>query len=205
MLAEAVAAVPAAPLLTPAIGSGFQDAVTRLGGHPLVRVLVGSADADGALVPPRVYVTTAASVVANPMLLDECFGPSSLIVEYDGEDDLVAALDAFGGSLTATIHAEPEDEKLTAMLLSRLQRLAGRIIWNGWPTGVAVAWSMHHGGPWPATTNPLHTSVGVTAIRRFLVPVVYQNTPQELLPEVLRDSPSAAIPRRVDGVMHMQP
>jgi NADP-dependent aldehyde dehydrogenase len=156
------------------------------------------------MVPPRVYVTTAGSAVANPALLDECFGPSSLIVEYDGEDDLVAALDAFGGSLTATIHAEPEDEKVTTMLLGRLPRLAGRIIWNGWPTGVAVTWSMHHGGPWPATTNPLHTSVGVTAIRRFLVPVVYQNTPQELLPEVLRDSPSAAVPRHIDGVMQTQ-
>jgi len=191
--------------MTPAIGSGFHDAVTRLGGHPLVRVLVGSADPDGALVPPRVYVTTAASVLANPALLDECFGPSSLIVEYDGEDDLVAALDAFGGSLTATIHAEPEDEELTGMLLSQLRRLAGRIIWNGWPTGVAVTWSMHHGGPWPATTNPLHTSVGVTAIRRFLVPVVYQNTPQQMLPEVLRDGTSAGIPRRVDGFMQLQP
>ena len=204
MLAEAVAAVPAAPLLTPAIDSGFQDAVTRLAGHPSVRVLVATTEPDGALVPPRVYVTTAASAVANPALLDECFGPSSLIVEYDGEDDLVKALDAFGGSLTATIHAEPEDEKITAMLLDRLPRLAGRIIWNGWPTGVAVTWSMHHGGPWPATTNPLHTSVGVTAIRRFLVPVVYQNTPHELLPEVLRDSPSVAVPRRIDGVMQTQ-
>jgi NADP-dependent aldehyde dehydrogenase len=205
MLADAVAAVPAAPLLTPAIGSGFQDAVTRLGEHPLVRVLVGTTDSNGALVPPRVYLTTADAVVANPALLDECFGPSSLIVEYDGEDDLVAALDAFGGSLTATIHAEPEDEKLTTMLLGRLRRLAGRMIWNGWPTGVAVTWSMHHGGPWPATTNPLHTSVGVSAIRRFLAPVVYQNTPQQLLPEVLRDSTSAAVPRRVDGVMKVQP
>jgi NADP-dependent aldehyde dehydrogenase len=204
-LAEAVAGVPPAPLLTPAIGGGFQEAVTRLGGHPLVRILVGTTEGDGTLVPPRVYATTAAAIVANPALLDECFGPSSLIVEYDGEDDLVAALDAVSGSLTATIHAEPEDEKLSMMLLSRLRRLAGRIIWNGWPTGVAVTWSMHHGGPWPATTNPLHTSVGVTAIRRFLVPVVYQNTPQDLLPEVLRDSTSAVVPRRVDGVMQTPP
>jgi NADP-dependent aldehyde dehydrogenase len=106
------------------------------------------------------------------------------------------------GSLTATVHAEPGDAglgdaglgdaglgdaELGRRLLVRLRRLAGRIVWNGWPTGVAVTGAMHHGGPWPATTDPLHTSVGTTAIRRFLVPVVYQDTPQDLLPMILRD------------------
>jgi NADP-dependent aldehyde dehydrogenase len=124
-------------------------------------------------------------------------------VEYDGEDDLLAGLDAFQGSLAMCIHAEPEDEKLSEALLARARRFAGRVVWNGWPTGVAVTWSMHHGGPWPATTNPLHTSVGVASIRRFLVPVVYQNTPHELLPEPLRDGNRLGLPRRIDGNLQL--
>lgn len=202
-LAEAVGSAEPAALLTPAIKAGFGDAVALLGGDPDVQVLAGRTSGDEVALAPRLYATSAAAVAAKPGLLEECFGPSSLIAEYQGKDDLFAALDAFGGSLTATIHAEPADEKLSAALLPRLQRLAGRIIWNGWPTGVAVTWSMHHGGPWPATTNPLHTSVGVTSIRRFLVPAVYQNTPQHLLPEVLRDGVASGIPRRVDAGLRL--
>jgi NADP-dependent aldehyde dehydrogenase len=78
---------------------------------------------------------------------------------------------------------------------------AGRVIFNGWPTGVAVTWAMQHGGPWPATTGSLHTSVGQTAARRFLRPVAYQGLPQELLPEALRDGNPLGIVRRVDGVL----
>ena len=114
-------------------------------------------------------------------------------------NELFAVLGVVSGSLTATVHAEPSDVELGRRLLVRLRRLAGRIVWNGWPTGVAVTWSMHHGEPWPATTDPLHTSVGVTSMRRFLVPVVYQNTPQELLPDLLRDSDLASIPHRSPG------
>src|SRR5690606_25520172 len=103
------------------------------------------------------------------------------------------------GSLTATVHAEPDEGSLVEDLLSRMRDRAGRIIWNGWPTGVAVAWAMQHGGPYPATTAPLHTSVGVTAIRRFLRPVSYQGLPQEFLPEALRDRNELRITRRVNG------
>ncbi len=93
------------------------------------------------------------------------------------------------GSLTATVHGEagdPADAELVRGLFAQLESRAGRLLWNGWPTGVAVAPAMQHGGPWPATTSPLHTSVGTTAVRRFLVPVVYQDVPEELLPPVLR-------------------
>ena len=191
-LADAVAAVPPAVLLTPSIRDGFGEATARLAAGEGVKVMAGTAEHADVALPARLYATSAAAVVADPALLDECFGPASLVVEWADEDDLFAVLGVMSGSLTATVHAEASDVELGRRLLVRLRRLAGRIVWNGWPTGVAVTWSMHHGGPWPATTDPLHTSVGVTSIRRFLVPVVYQNTPQALLPDILRDDDPAS-------------
>jgi NADP-dependent aldehyde dehydrogenase len=195
-LADALADVPAAALLTPAIREGFGQRAEQIGGSEAVRLLAGS-DANGDLaVPPRVYAASSAALVAHPDVADECFGPAAIVVEWDAEDDLLAALDVVAGSLTATVHAEPDDPAVTGRLMARLRRLAGRIVWNGWPTGVAVTWSMHHGGPFPVTTNPLHTSVGVTALRRFLVPIVYQNAPDERLPTILRDGNPLGVPRR---------
>jgi NADP-dependent aldehyde dehydrogenase len=201
-LAKALADVPGTPLLTPNIRDGFRRRAGELGGSEGVRLIAGTDanDEDEIAVPPRLYGSSAATVVANPALVDECFGPAALVVEWEGEDDLSAALDVVAGSLTAAVHAQPEDRALSQRLLARLRHLAGRIVWNGWPTGVAVTRSMHHGGPWPATTNPLHTSVGATSIRRFLVPVVYQDTPQHLLPEILRDGNPLNVPRR-DGTV----
>ena len=109
---------------------------------------------------------------------------------------MAEALDDLEGSLTATLHAapgEPVDD-----LLPRLEAIAGRVLFAGWPTGVAVTWSQHHGGPWPATTSQ-HTSVGATAVRRFLRPIVYQDAPDAVLPPALREANPLGIPRRVDG------
>ena len=86
-------------------------------------------------------------------------------------------------------------------LADALGRIAGRLVFNGWPTGVAIGWAQHHGGGWPATTASVHTSVGATAIRRFLTPVAYQDAPAEVLPPELRDGNPLGIPRRVDGVL----
>jgi NADP-dependent aldehyde dehydrogenase len=87
------------------------------------------------------------------------------------------------------------------VLLAELQARAGRVVWNGWPTGVAVAWAMQHGGPWPSTTSSGHTSVGATSIRRWVRPVCYQSLPQNLLPEALRDDNPWRVPRRLDSVL----
>ena len=104
---------------------------------------------------------------------------------YREISDLPAVLERLDGSLTATVHAtDPGEASEVAEVLGRR---AGRLIWNGWPTGVAVCWAMHHGGPWPASTAAAHTSVGATAIDRWLVPTAYQDWPEELLPEELRD------------------
>src|SRR5690606_2527126 len=131
-----------------------------------------------------------------------CFGPTALLVEYASAAELLAGLDVVPGSLTGTLHADVDAEtELVTPLLERLTAKAGRVIVGGWPTGVAVTWAMHHGGPWPATTNAAHTSVGVTAIRRFQRPVVFQDTPARLLPPALRDDNPWRLPRRVNGVL----
>ena len=108
-----------------------------------------------------------------------------VIVRYDSDDALFELLNKVGAALTATIHADDDDRPLAQKLLRVLSGRVGRVVWNGYPTGVAVAWAMHHGGPYPAATNALHTSVGASAIRRWLRPVAYQDVPAALLPPEL--------------------
>ena len=134
-------------------------------------------------------------------LLEECFGPVTVVARYDSEDEITAVLSRLPGNLTATLHiAAEEAQGGAAGLLAELTPLAGRVLVNGWPTGVAVAPSQHHGGPYPATTST-STSVGATAIERWLRPVSYQSTPDALLPPELREDNPHGLPRRVDGRM----
>lgn len=203
-LAAAVGATPAARMLSERIHSGYTKELARLSAIDGVRV-VASAEGEAAELHagPTLLATTLQNLLANEEeLLVECFGPTSIIVEY-GEDvaKLSTAAEALRGNLTATVHAEDFEYEAVQPLLRRLRDRAGRLIWNNWPTGVAVSWAMHHGGPYPATTVPLHTSVGATAIRRFLRPVCYQDTPAALLPEVLHDRNVLGIPRRLNGVL----
>ena len=185
-------------LLTDRITAAFPSGIDALAADPSVEVLArGTAADDGA--QPIVLTTDAAAVAERPeVLLEECFGPVSLLVRYSSPEELHAALRAVPGSLTATLHSEPGDEVDESLAL--LQSRAGRVLFAGWPTGVAVTWSQQHGGPWPATTS-LHTSVGASAIRRFLRPVAYQSAPSALLPEVLRDESLATLPHRRNGVL----
>jgi NADP-dependent aldehyde dehydrogenase len=203
-LRDAVGAVAAAPLLSDRIRGQLSAGLAELSARGDVEELAGGAPvpADGSWAAPELFRTTAAAVAADPAgIIAEHFGPASVVVEYDGPGDLLAALATVEGSLTAAVHAEPGDDFALPALLARLRELAGRVIFNGWPTGVAVTWSMNHGGPWPATTSVLHTSVGGTAIRRWLRPVCYQDLPDGLLPEGLRDANPWGLPRRVDGVL----
>jgi NADP-dependent aldehyde dehydrogenase len=194
-LASLVAGAPGR-LLTDAIADGFRASVGALDEHPGVRRVAGATaqPSDGAA--PVVYATDVATLIADDDLLEERFGPTTLLVAYDELADAVAAAERLGGSLTATLHAEAAE--LDPALVDRLGALAGRVLFAGWPTGVAVTWGQTHGGPWPAT-NSLFTSVGATAVRRFLRPVTYQSAPQEALPAELRDGNPLGIPRRVDG------
>lgn len=139
---------------------------------------------EGFFAAPRLFEVEARTFFASPALRLEHFGPVTIVVRCDVGGMHNAAVQ-FDGQLTATIHADEADMTWAQSLLPTLVEKAGRIIWNGYPTGVAVVAAMHHGGPYPASTNALHTSVGTTAIRRFLRPVVFQNLPEGLLPRAL--------------------
>ncbi|MCR2783463.1 MULTISPECIES: aldehyde dehydrogenase (NADP(+)) [unclassified Microbacterium] len=197
-VAAAVVGAAGGPLLTDRITEAFPAGIDALTADGSVEVVARGAETpDGAR--PIVLATDAAAVADRPeTLLEECFGPVTLLVRYDGDDDLHRALRAVPGSLTATLHAEEGDD--VAETLALLQDRAGRVLFAGWPTGVAVTWSQQHGGPWPATTS-LHTSVGATAIRRFLRPIAFQDAPERLLPPVLRDEALARLPHRRNGVL----
>jgi NADP-dependent aldehyde dehydrogenase len=202
-LAEAVSAGPPAPMLNARISTQLAAGLAELGRHPAVEPVAEGATppAEGAWCSPRLFRTTAAALRGDPAALtSEYFGPNALVVEYRDADDLRAALAAVEGSLTATVHSEPGEDFPVRDVVGFLAGRAGRVLHNGWPTGVAVTWSMQHGGPWPASTNSLHTSVGATAIRRWLRPVCYQDLPAELLPEALTDDNPWELPRRVDGL-----
>ena len=133
------------------------------------------------------------------VLHDEIFGPATLLVQCENTDELIELAGKLDGQLTATIQAEPEDEVLCERLLRVLQEKVGRIVWNAYPTGVEVCASMHHGGPYPATTDSRFTSVGTAAIQRFARPVCYQGLPQELLPMELQNTNIRRIWRMVNG------
>jgi 2,5-dioxopentanoate dehydrogenase len=137
----------------------------------------------------------------NNALHDEIFGPATLLVRCENADDLIDLARELDGQLTATIHAEPDESDLSGRLLSELQEKAGRIVWNGFPTGVEVAPSMQHGGPYPATTDSRFTSVGTAAIQRFARPVSYQGFPKELLPAELQNMNARKIWRLLNGTL----
>jgi NADP-dependent aldehyde dehydrogenase len=134
-------------------------------------------------------------------LAEECFGPVTVVVRYQDLSSLLSLLRRLEPALAAAVHADAGDDSFAGAVLEVLAEKAGRLVWNGYPTGVAVAWAMHHGGPWPATTNALHTSVGAAAVRRWLRPLCFQDVPEGLLPVVLRNDPPTEerVPRRVDG------
>jgi NADP-dependent aldehyde dehydrogenase len=184
--------------LNDGIRHNYEAGTAKLVDHPGLTVLAtaGTADGEGFTVRPMVFTTDTRQL--DDVITSECFGPSTILVSYSDDADLVSALDGLPGSLTATVHIGEAADEISAAL-EVLRHKAGRILFNGFPTGVAVAWAQQHGGPWPAT-NTLHTSIGITSVRRFLRPVAWQDAPQSILPAELRDDPGGAtVPRRVDG------
>ena len=193
----AVAAVPPT-MLNGAMRDAYLEGTARIGsadGIALETRLFGASRAL-SLSPTLVETTTDALRAEGSPLLAECFGPVGVLARYRDEADLLDILGRMEGSLTASVHIGEGETDLPAQVLAAAQAFAGRVLVNGYPTGVAVNWSMMHGGPWPASTNAAHTSVGATSIRRFLRPVAFQNVPDELLPPELRDANPLGIPRR---------
>lgn len=192
-------AVPPHPMLSPGLRDSFERSLAEFraaDGVEVIATLPGAEDAPETTV----LRASASTVIADPALLEhEVFGPASVVIEYDSPAELDAVAAHIGGQLTAGIHAE-DGEDVTA-LLRTLAAHAGRVLWNGWPTGVTVSYAQQHGGPFPATTAPATTSVGTAAIGRFLRPVAYQDVPEAALPAPLKDANPWGITRRVDGVI----
>jgi NADP-dependent aldehyde dehydrogenase len=191
-------------MLNTGIRDAFESGVRKLRDTPGIEAVAaapGTAAGSGPTAATAVLFATTASELGDADL-EECFGPTTVLAAYGSEDELFTAIDGLSGALTATVHTGAADTDLPARLSESLSTRAGRVIFNGYPTGVAVAWTQNHGGPWPATTNPLHTSVGTTAMRRFLRPLTWQDAPQGVLPPELRDGPSD-VPRRVDGTLEL--
>ena len=145
------------------------------------------------------FVADAQDFLKDDALQAEVFGSTSLVVQCADLDEVKALAEGLEGQLTATVHLEEADYALADQLLPLLERRAGRILFNGWPTGVEVCHSMVHGGPWPSTSDSRTTSVGSAAIQRFLRPVCYQDLPEALLPQALRDDNPWALGRLIDG------
>ena len=146
---------------------------------------------------PVLFRSTVPDVLTRPELLDlEMFGPAALVVGYTDLDDVLDLVDLFPGQLTATVHGAEDPDPTETELVARLAEHAGRILWNDWPTGVSVTDAQQHGGPYPATTAPLTTSVGTAAVARFLRPVTFQNIPSAALPVELRDTTAEQTPTK---------
>ncbi|MHB8284835.1 MAG: aldehyde dehydrogenase (NADP(+)), partial [Caulobacteraceae bacterium] len=198
----ALEAAKPAVMLTPGIHKAYEAGVAHLSSNSAVKELGRGCVGDGVNQGRgALFITDAASFKADPTLGHEVFGSSSLIVRCKDEDELVSLVEGLEGQLTVTLQLDAGDEALAARLIPGLETKAGRILANGWPTGVEVSSAMVHGGPFPATSDGRSTSVGTMAIDRFLRPVCYQDLPDALLPLVLRDAENVKLSRLVDGAL----
>jgi alpha-ketoglutaric semialdehyde dehydrogenase len=197
---------PAQQMLATTIHAAFERGVGSLADHSSVETLArGRSSAGVNQAQAGLFVTDAAAFMGDRVLNNEVFGPASLIVRARTADEIARLLEQLEGQLTATLLFDQADEIAVAALLPALQRKVGRILANGWPTGVEVCHAMVHGGPFPATSDVRGTSVGSLAMQRFLRPVCYQNLPQRLLPAAVRDDNPYHAPRRIDGVLTLFP
>jgi NADP-dependent aldehyde dehydrogenase len=198
-LRSALAGAPAQPMLNDRIANGYSSQLGKLREVPGVEVVAESPAEAPAFTPTLLATTGKQFLEGGDTVHEECFGPASLIVTYAGQAELLSLLDVVEPGLTATIHGEESDADWIRPVLPALSRVAGRLLWNDWPTGVTVSWAQQHGGPYPATTAPTTTSVGTAAIERFLRPVAWQGFPDALLPEPLQEANPWRLPRRTDS------
>jgi 2,5-dioxopentanoate dehydrogenase len=197
---EALGQAPASVMLTPGIHQAYGKGVEALGDNSRVETIARGLAPEG---PNRgqaaLFAIAAEDFEQDHDLQQEVFGASSVLVRCRDEAALARVIAGLEGQLTATLHFTAEDEPAAARLLPVLESKVGRILANGWPTGVEVSHAMVHGGPFPATSDGRSTSVGTLAIDRFLRPVCYQDFPDTLLPPVLRDGGHTGTPHRLDG------
>ncbi len=200
--AAALRTAPAATMLTPGILKAYQQGIARLSGNVHVEtVAAGKLQSGPTQGEAALFVTDAAAFATDSELTEEVFGAASLVVRCPDVQTMRDLTTKLEGQLTATIQMDEADADDARLLLPALERRVGRILVNGYPTGVEVSNAMVHGGPYPATSDGRTTSVGTLAIRRFLRPVCYQDFPADLLPEALRDPASPGLWRRRDGII----
>ncbi|PXX99793.1 aldehyde dehydrogenase (NADP(+)) [Halomonas sp. LBP4] len=195
---EAVKGSAAQTMLTPGIHAAYADGVGQLAGEAR-EIARGPAGEGPHQCQTALFAARGADFLQSEALQAEVFGAASLVIECDDLDQVKAVAEHLEGQLTATLQLDDGDVEAARTLLPVLERKAGRVLANGWPTGVEVCHAMVHGGPFPATSDSRTTSVGSAAIQRFLRPVCYQNLPAGLLPEALRDDNPLGVSRLVDG------
>ena len=200
-IAQLFESAPPATMLHPGILRAYQEGLRRLGEVEGVEAKHSAATADENKTEAQaaVFVTEAETFLGHEELSEEVFGPATLIVSCSSKEEIMKVAHNLQGHLTATIHGTSEDLAEYKDLLEVLQKKVGRLVFNGFPTGVEVCAAMHHGGPYPATTDVRSTSVGAYAIKRFARPICFQNFPQESLPVELQDENSRGIWRMVDS------
>lgn len=185
--AQAVREMPAATMLTPGIAHAYREGVEAIAGHAAVTTVARGAPGDAQAGQAALFTTTAEDFLADRDLQDEIFGAASLVVRCPDLSTIARVVESLEGQLTAAIHVVEADYDAARALLPLLERKVGRILANGFGTGVEVAHAMVHGGPFPATSDSRTTSVGSLAIARFLRPICYQDLPAALLPDDLKD------------------
>ncbi|VVO44079.1 Alpha-ketoglutaric semialdehyde dehydrogenase [Pseudomonas fluorescens] len=190
---------PAQTMLNAGTLSSYGKGLQKLLAHPGIEHLAGSPQVGNQARPQLFKADVRLLLEGDEVLQEEVFGPTTVFVEVADQAQLSAALNGLHGQLTATIIGEPADFEQFGELTVLLEQKVGRILLNGYPTGVEVCDSMVHGGPYPATSDARGTSVGTLAIDRFLRPVCFQNYPDSLLPEALKNANPLGIQRLVDG------
>ncbi len=198
---------PAGTMLNSAIRKSYIEKLERVKGDSGVRAFTSSREGEAARTEGQagLLVTDSGTWLENEELREEIFGPSTILVTCASEEEFLRVTAALEGSLTATIHGTPDELQHYCNLISSLSTKAGRLILNGFPTGVEVGYAMHHGGPYPATTDEKFTSVGAAAIYRFARPVCYQGFPERLLPAELQNANPRKIWRIIDGRLTREP
>ncbi len=195
---DTVAKAPATPMLTPGIAKNYAAGVNELSGEADL-IVRGEASDSHTSRRAALVATDAASFLSSEARQAEVFGSASLIVRCADATEMRTVAENIEGQLTATVHADESDYDDARQLVSVLELKAGRILFDGWPTGVEVSHAMVHGGPYPATSDSRSTSVGSRAIDRYLRPVCYQNMPKVLLPSAIGDDNPDHLWRRIDG------
>jgi alpha-ketoglutaric semialdehyde dehydrogenase len=199
VLGEKLRATAPAAMLNRNILQTYGKAIAARAGDTRVRSVAAEAQPDNAAVP-ALFEADVETFLKTPELSEEMFGPASILVRYEGIDQALKLVATMEGNLTATIHHAPGDEEACAKLVAALETRVGRIVFNGYPTGVEVCQAMVHGGPYPSTSDGRSTSVGARAIDRFARAVCYQDAPASVLPEELRDGNPAGVMRVLNGV-----